>query len=277
MKERTAARLAWTIAALALLGVAATATMAILNRSVIHTVDQADPIEIVLPIGYAIMGALVAIRRPRNPVGWIFLGIAFLGAWPGFTQQYVIRDLRVHHLPFTAWVAWTHDLPLTLVFPTGLATFFFLLFPEGRFASRRWRRLGWLAAAFVAVGLAANVTQSTIQLADLPDIRNPIGLDINIWNGPIGAVLWLGGIGILAAAMVGTALRMRRSSGEERQQLKWLAYAAVATVIALVGLIIASLAHNNIPNGWFDLIIVLGFGLAIPVSCGVAMLKHGLY
>src|SRR5207245_9128135 len=133
--------------------------------------------------------------------------------------------------------------------------FLFLLFPEGRFASRRWRRWGWVAAAFTTVAFVANVIQPTIQVSGLAEIPNPVGLKFNIWNGPIGAVLWLGGIAVLATAMVGIAVRIRRSTGEERQQLKWLAYAAVATVIGLVGLIVVSLAHVNVQNGWFDLVI----------------------
>src|SRR5439155_21789527 len=134
-----------------LLAVAGTATLIVLNRSAIHTLDQADPIELILPIGYGVMGALIATRQPRNPIGWILLGLAFVGGWPGFVQQYVLHDLRVHRLPFTVWVALFHDPLVALVFPSGLATFFFLLFPDGRFASRRWRRLAWTAAGFTAV------------------------------------------------------------------------------------------------------------------------------
>src|SRR2546430_14494041 len=90
---------AWSLAVLGLLAVASTAVMVVLNRSAIHSIDEADAIELVLPIGYAVMGALVATRRPRNPIGWIFLGIAIFGGWPGFAQQYLLHHVRIHHLP----------------------------------------------------------------------------------------------------------------------------------------------------------------------------------
>jgi signal transduction histidine kinase len=273
--------LAWSLAALGLLAVAATAMMVVLNRSVIHSVDEADPIELILPIGYAIMGALVAIRRPRNPIGWIFLGLAIFGGWPGFAQQYLLHDRHIAALPAAAWIAWTHDWVIAVVFPAGLATFFFLLFPDGRFASRRWRRLGWVAVAFTVVAVALSVVQPATVLEmgrTTLRIRNPIAVrSLDLWKGPVGAVLWIGGIAILVTAMVGTALRMRRSAGEERQQLKWLAYAALGTVTALVVNVVVSLVYRDLSNVWFDLVIVAGFGLAIPISCGVAMLKYGLY
>src|SRR5439155_1559496 len=78
----------------------------------------------------------------RNPVGWIFLGIAVFTGLPGIALQYVFRSAHFGRLPFVPWVAWTHDWVEWLVFPTGLATFFFLLFPDGDLPSARWR---WLA------------------------------------------------------------------------------------------------------------------------------------
>jgi signal transduction histidine kinase len=279
VSKRTRA-LAWSLAALALLAVAATATMVVLNRSAIHSLDEANPIELVLPIAYSIMGALVATRRPRNPIGWIFLGLALFGGLPGLSQQYLLHDLRIHTLPLAAWVAWTHDWILALVFPAGLATFFFLLFPDGRFASRRWRRLGWVAVALTAAGIFADVTQRTIELTQgtrTLRIRSPIGLKLNLANGPFGWIYWMGGIAILASAIVGTVLRMRRATGEERQQLKWLAYAAVGTIAGIVANIVGFIFDPHLSNAWFDLVILLGFGVAVPLSCGVAMLKHGLY
>ncbi|HCO02089.1 MAG TPA: hypothetical protein DIT48_01755, partial [Actinobacteria bacterium] len=60
-----------------------TAALVFLNRSAIHSFDQADPIELILPIGFAVIGALLVSRRPRSPIGWIFLGIAIFGGLPG--------------------------------------------------------------------------------------------------------------------------------------------------------------------------------------------------
>jgi signal transduction histidine kinase len=281
MTSRDAGRLAWPLAGLGLAAVAATATMVFLNRSAIHSVDDANPIELVLPIGYAVMGGLIAARRPRNPIGWIFLGIAIFAGWPGFAQQYLLHHVRIHPLPLAAWVAWLHDVLVAVVYPTGLACFFFLLFPEGRFASPRWRRLAWVAGALTLLGVVGSMTEKTIQLATgsrTLEIGSPLPSSVpEIFNSPLVWLYWMGGTAVLAAAMRGIVLRMRRATGEERQQLRWLGYAALGTVVGIVTNIIGFVINPDLSNTWFDLVIVLGFGVGIPISCGVAILKHGLY
>src|SRR5205085_9445705 len=72
--------LAWPIGIICLIACATTATLAVLNRSAIHSLDNADPVEVILPIGFAVIGAMLASRRSRNPIGWIFLGIAFFSS-----------------------------------------------------------------------------------------------------------------------------------------------------------------------------------------------------
>src|SRR5207244_11445341 len=76
----TLRRLAWPLGILGLVISAATATLVFLNHSAIHSIDQASPIGVILPIGFAIIGALLVSRQSRNTIGWIFLGIAlFVG------------------------------------------------------------------------------------------------------------------------------------------------------------------------------------------------------
>jgi signal transduction histidine kinase len=270
--------LAWPLGVLTLLISAATATLVFLNRSAIHSFDQANPVELVLPIGYAIIGTLLASRRPRNPLGWILLGIGIFTGWPGVATQYAFRSSHFHHLPFVEWIAWTHDWTIWLVFPPGLATFFFLLFPEGRLQSRRWRWVAGFAAALVGIGVVLMMLQDHIELTGSPTIRNPLGgvsaIDFN--TGAVG-LIWIFAIGVLLVAMGGTILRTRRATGELRQQLRWLAYGTVALAAGLVALIVASSIDPKISNGWWDLVLILGFGVAIPGSCGIAILKHGLY
>jgi hypothetical protein len=130
-------RLAWPLCVVGLLTAVGTAALAFVNRSAMHSLDQANPVEIILPIGYAIIGALLASRKPRNPIGWIFLGIAIFTGIPGLASQYVFRSWHFHRLPAVDWVAWSHDPLGWLVFPPGLATFFFLLFPDGHLRSPR--------------------------------------------------------------------------------------------------------------------------------------------
>ncbi|MDP9301297.1 MAG: hypothetical protein M3P43_10460, partial [Actinomycetota bacterium] len=271
-------RLAWPLAVFWLVAWLTTVALVIANRMAIRAIEDADPVDVILPIGFAVMGTLLAARKPRNPTGWIFLSIAILGALSGVSTQYVFRSSNIAPLPLTAWVAWVHDPLNWLVFPAGLATFFFLLFPDGHLPSRRWRWMAWFAVLIVCVGFGFLVFQTSIQLAGSASIPSPLGsiavVDMN--NGAPG-VIWVVGLAVIVTAMAGTVVRMRRSSGELRQQLRWLAFAAVLTAVAMVGLVTSFAIGLNPPNAAFDTILVLGYGIAVPVSCGIAILKHGLY
>jgi hypothetical protein len=200
-------RLAWPLGVLGLLIPAATATLVFLNHSAIHSMDQASPIGVILPIGFAIIGAPLVSRRSRNTIGWIFLGIALFVGVNGLASEYVFRSLHFHPLPFVAWAAWLQAWVVWLVYPSGLALFLFLLFPDGRFQSRRWRRLGWVAATCMTAGLVLSVVQPTITLTGSAPILNPLAVkalaSVSNDKSPAWLPLWIGGLGILVAAMVG--------------------------------------------------------------------------
>jgi len=276
--ERRLARFAWPLAAVWLVAWLTTVALLIANRSAIDTVQDADLSDVILPIGFAIIGTLVASRMPRNPIGWIFLGIAIFGALSGVITMYVFRSTHFGPLPFTDWLAWLHDPMNWLVFPPGLATFFFLLFPDGHVPSARWRRLAWFAALVTAVGFVFLTLQDTIQIGDTPPIPNPLGsiAVIDMEHGAAGTI-WLVGIIVILTAMTGTVLRARRSTGELRQQLRWLGFAAALTAVALAALIASFAIGLQPPESAFEAVIVLGYGVAVPTACGIAILKHGLY
>jgi signal transduction histidine kinase len=264
---------------LAIVGVVA--TLVVMNRAEIHAFGDASPIDIVLPTTLSIVGALIASRRPASPIGWLFLGIAFIGAIPGVAVQYVVREkLHPGTLPGAQWMAWLNNWIIALIFPSGMVTFLFLLFPDGRFLSRRWRIFGGVALAHAVFFLVVNMLDPTpIQpRSDLPKFPNPLGVrGFPSANGLAGLFGWLGGILILGAAALSLVLRFRRSKGEERQQVKWFVYAVAATVGALLAYTAAALINNHIPGGPFDAIILIGFGVALPIACGIAILKHGLF
>jgi signal transduction histidine kinase len=268
--------LAWPLGVLSLLACVLTATLVVLNRSAIHTLAQADPVELFLPIGYAIIGALLASRRPRSPIGWLFLGIAIFTALPGIATEYVFRSSHFHALPLVSWVGWTADWMDWLVFPSGFALFFFLLFPDGRLQSRRWRWLAWSGLVVLVAGTVMLMLQRTIQLTGSPTMRNPLGsvAVVDMQNGAPG-LIWLVALALILTAMTGIIFRTRRSTGELHQQLRWLSYATFATAVGLVANLVIGIVFND--GGWWDVVILLGFGVAVPVSCGIAILKHSLY
>ncbi|HEX9234992.1 MAG TPA: hypothetical protein VF972_01795, partial [Actinomycetota bacterium] len=273
--------LAWPLGLLGLLIPAATAAVVVLSRSAVHSIDDANPVGVILPIGFSLIGALLVSRRSGNRIGWIFLGIGLFVGVNGIATEYVFRSSHVHALPFAAWAAWLEAWTTWVVYPSGLALFLFLLFPDGRFQSRRWRRLGWVGATCMTAGIFLNMVQPSITVTGSPAIPNPLAVkalaSVSNYNSFVWFPVYVGGLGLLVAAMVGTVLRTRRSTGELRQQLRWLGYAAGVTAAFLVASILIGLLPLNLPQGWMDLVIVLGFGVAVPVSCGIAILKHGLY
>jgi signal transduction histidine kinase len=280
LSEQSASRLAWGLAAVAFLTIVVTATLAVLNRHVLQTLNEASPVEILLPIGYSLGGALVASRRPHNPIGWLMLGIAIVTAIPGIGYQYVIRDLTAGALPGAAFLGWLWLWVSVVVFPCGLVVAFVLLFPDGHLPSRRWRWVLGAGILFSLVGIVSSglVTPDITPIERLGSLTNPFAVN---WfgdgrNEPLGFA-WLFAIAILAIAVVGAMLRLRRSQGDERQQLKWFVYAVAATIAGIIALVLSYVFGLNLPDGAFTAVIVFGFGIAVPLACGVAILKHGLY
>jgi len=279
VRNERLSRLAWSLAAVWLACWLVVVAFLIANRSAIHSYADADLIDVVLPVGFAVIGTLVASRQPRNPIGWILLTLGLLGVVSGVITQYVYRSAHFKTLPLAAWVAWLHDPLNWLVFPAGLATFFFLLFPDGHLPSRRWRWLARFAVLVVVVGFVLLLLQRTITIGvGTPTIPNPLGsvAAVDMENGAPG-LIWLVALAVLLSAIVGVVVRTRRSTGELRQQLRWLAFAAAVTGVAMLVLIVSYAVGLAVPDPAFDLVILFGFGVAVPVACGVAVLKHGLY
>jgi hypothetical protein len=225
----------------------------------------------VFVLAFATVGALVASRRPRNPIGWLLLVAGF-----SYTLGGVTVNASEHGDPgpwheAAAWIgAWIWMAGIGPV-----ATFGLLLFPDGHLPSRRWRPVAWLAGG----GLAALL----IGLATAPGpfedngVENPTGLDAAPWLPDMLAAV---GGAALVLALVGAiaSLRARYRSGRaaERQQLKWLLYAG-ALVLAgvLVSLPIESLAGEagvNLSNAITSVTIA-----SLPVAMGIAILRYRLY
>jgi hypothetical protein len=230
---------------------------------------------------FGLIGVIVAWHQPRNPMGWVLLGVLFFFILEALAGSYVALDYRWHDggLPL-GWVAvllgaaWAPAVVLA-----GLAL---LLFPDGRIPSRRWRPLLWiyfgLGALWLggAFGISADaIVRHQIQVDSsgaLLALNNPAGP--YAWFGlvqavffPVVAVCWL-------TWLTRQVLSYRRSSGERRLQLKWLL--SGATVFIVSGVVLVRL---NDPSGLWKVVQVAAlFGtLALPVSLGVGILKFRLY
>ncbi len=230
-------------------------------------------------------GAVIASRRPANPIGWLYCAIGFLGALTTFEQQYAIRGLVEHpgSLPGAVFVAWLEQWSLWFVFPAGIALVL-LLFPTGRPASSRWRPLVWLGvtcALLMVVGSMFGPGEMTDALrpASGPGVdfgvQNPVGinrlgpaLQLADFAGRLGAFL------VVLIAAIGLVVRLVRARGDERQQLKWVAYVGSAIAVAILALIfVRSPGVQDFAFG----VVLAGFVIGLPVATAIAVLKYRLY
>ena len=170
-----------------------------------------------------------------------------------------------------------------------LGIYLILLFPEGRLPSRRWHPLAWLSGAVIVVeSVVTFLTPGPLE--GLGEVQNPFGLEGQPWLATVGwVVLSLIPLCMLASAL-SLVLRYRRSGGEERQQIKWLAFSASITGVVYLaimsgGVINLLISAQETPSDlgtqtWWGALLedvmLLSFS-GIPVAIGFAILKYRLY
>jgi signal transduction histidine kinase len=272
MVTRTAGRIAWSLfAASAALSAAAVA----LSFATGHDELGAVAVALIAGIPFPGIGALIASRFPRNPIGWIFVAVGLFQAVETSSYQYGYYGLITDpgSLPLAglaAWLSfWTWMPSLAL-----LLTFLLLLFPDGRLPSARWRWAAWGAGAgIVLLLLGVGAGAAGIRPAEL------ITEDIQGFSPAATITAAAGAVLVLVSAIasvVALIVRFRRSRGEEREQLKWMAFAGS---LAFVGVAI-QFTPASTAGGWFGFVvtnlIVVGI-LAVPVAAGIAILKYRLY
>ncbi len=275
MNRRTAAPLAWSLCVLAVMLTALSLLLFILNLSHPRTYVYDYWLDNTLgALCYAPIGALIAARRPANPVGWLLClwGVAL--SVGHFGAQYAIYTLLAQpdSLPAGEALAWIASWILPVII--GIQVFAFLLFPTGRLPSERWKWLVWLTVAFVIAGVITSAFSFGANVG-LGPIPNPLG--IGGFSTFYDAVMWMLPVLYFAIAF-SLFVRLRRASGVERQQIKWFAYAVAATIS---GIVFAYMIPDTVDTPlWFDR---AGFALniavtpAIPVSMGIAILRYRLY
>ena len=225
-------------------------------------------------MAFVTVGAVVASRRPDNLVGWLLLAIGFEVVLGAFVAGYAEHALLVRSgsLPGGVAAAWLAEWLLVPVF--HLLALLLVLFPDGRLPSRRWRPFVWLVVITALAAVFARAF-SPGPLEGFPSVPNPLGIEALGGLLPVVERTWevVGLILVVVFATASLFVRMRRASGVERQQVKWLLYAAMLLSFAgLLGLII-----EPIGTGWVGLVILtLGF-LSVPVAIGIAILRYRLY
>ena len=279
MSTHAAARLAWSVCALSLVLTALGFLLLSLNIShpdvpVYDYWHQSTATGVV----FSTLGALVASRRPEHPVGWLFCAIGFLAGADLFCAQYATYALLTQPgaLPSGEAVAWVRSW--FGVVGGGFGVFLLLLFPDGRLPSARWRYLAWFNAAVMFLGVLW-VAFAPGELDGLGPIRNPLGIDSLGIAGAGSAfdVFEVPWFVIVVAATISVFVRLYGAGLEERQQIKWFAYAAVVLTSAiLLRVLTFSVPTPASVNSTVEVLIALGL-VSVAAATAIAILKYRLF
>jgi hypothetical protein len=221
---------------------------------------------------FSAVGALIASRHPGNAIGWLFLGAGVAAGVAALASSYADYWVEARDGPVLlgktaalygdlSWIPW-------ILVPS---TFLLLLFPDGRLLSRRWRPVAWCAAAAIGGGFVAGALHAG-PMEDRPQLTNPYGVESPLIDALQGLSFFLLFIGIVGS-VASLILRFRRARGEQRQQIKWLAFAgAVAGTCVIVFTALYDIVGEDVANA----AIMLGV-LSIPLAAGMAILRYRLY
>jgi hypothetical protein len=226
-----------------------------------------------VPIPFAAVGALIAVRRPGHRIGWLLLGGTLSIACAQFAWSYGLRGSGGGLLlgrPVIAWVGNWSPWPALAAFMLLL-----LLFPDGQPPSPRWRLVTWAIAAWTVVIMVFMALYPG--LISTTDLDNPFGLSREagklmrrLQASPVVPTIGLGLFVVSASALL---LRFRRARTEQRQQLKWFAYAISLLLLILIvpSFPLSSWVHEL--TGILAVVAVWGIAAAI----GIAVLRYRLY
>jgi two-component system, NarL family, sensor kinase len=297
MSTRASAWLAWSLAALAAGMFVAGSALTVLPLSGASGTQPPLDYGIANPVGelvtflpfltFPLVGALIASKRPGNPIGWICLVVGlfwmFIVLGDGFDAYELSKPGPVTtSVTLEALSQWIWVPPVGLL---GIHTI--LLFPDGELLSKRWRPFAWFAGVVMVLACVA-VTLDPGTLEGHPGVRNPFGLEgYPMITQVVTSVVGLLPICILLSAL-SLVLRYRRSGAEVRQQIKWVAFAASFVGTALLSILVVGplFAPEAMPGGssgaaplWLSILqatVLLSYA-GVPVTIGFAVLKYRLY
>ena len=241
-----------------------------------------DPFTVLFYGSYALAGALLVIRRPRNSIGWLLLviGIGFIGT----TAR---RDLDLDAL--VAGTATTRDFLLAwfgswaggLTFTAFLALT--ILFPSGHLPGGRSRVVALSALAVALGSVVVSAVAPTVNFN--PDggatdytIPNRLAVlsDLPVWQDGASRLLFLVPVALLAAGVIALIIRFRRSRGILRLQMRWLV-ASMAAIVAALMFGLGSIVIDDGALGGFAWVPAILAYPTPPIAIYIAVTRHGLY
>lgn len=277
------ARATWqagSLWALAVAFMAATLWLAYL-RGGAATLGSIAGIQLLASLPPLTVGGIVAARRAEHPIGWMLLAMGLLWAIVGITSEYARYTLVVRPGVLPGGVAMALLSHASFGLPVGLLALLVLLFPTGRLPSPRWGPVAWLLGMVLLLTwvLPALLAPGPVGLGpeeQLP-VDNPLGFQP---AGVIGDSLWFWPILLMLPPIAAVVWRFRRARGVERQQLKWLVYAAAVIPILAPASFQVNIWGAALPSFVSFLLGGVLWGLTVagvPIAIGLAVLRYRLY
>lgn len=255
-------------------------------RSPLAPVGAIDIVFMVLLLAFPLAGWLIALRLPHNPLGWIFLIFPLFLALGVLSEELGLRAAREGADSAAALLlivgAWLQFLGYWLLIGPAI-----LFFPDGKVPSNRfrWAVLG-SAALLLVWGIAYAIGRDTVCVARFDasivpctdSVENSLGLIAGtISDEAINALVQLIFVFTLGTSVAAVVLRYFRSTGDTRQQIKWVAFMAAAGLLTNIGFLIGEELLGLIDSGWIELLAFLPILVGLPVAVGVAIFKYRLY
>jgi hypothetical protein len=214
-----------------------------------------------IAVSFVAVGALLALKRPENPIGWLFLGFGLVASLNYPAEQYVGHEPHLAHTDVVASIAAHFWHPFF-----GLFVFAFLLFPDGHLVSPRWRWVAWVAAAdYVLLGLTSPLDTAYVG-PDYPGAKALFSGPVSDADTIVHGLLLSFNLLLLPVAGASLVVRLRRSTGRRHEQVRLFVYTVAAVMLAFPLLLLGT------GRAYGVLLLPL-----IPISAAVAILRHRLF
>ena len=278
MSARTVRYISWVVLPVAVVLMSGRIYLSTLNRSADVPLAAGILVSTLLELvglGFLALGLLVAYRRPRNPVGWILAGAGMTALASDFVESYAVYALITDpgSIPGGEVMAWVSNwifIPVIFAAPAML----FLLFPDGNLLSRRWRPVFWIVILTTGAAMVSSFLQPVLNEAPFDGIVNPVVADPpRALLVPLSYIGWPGMAASFLVAASAMILRLRRSRGVERQQVKWLAAAAAVLPLASA----TGVASYYLGYEWIAGSLAIFSIIPIFFAAGMAILRYRLY
>ncbi len=280
---RPVALLAWIIAGVSILLAVFSLLLHNLNNAKPVTNVASQPSDVLIAVLFPLVGALIASRKSDNAIGWILCVMGLSEGIAIFSDQYETYALliRPHVMPLGPETSWMDGWIWIIGY--GLIPLLLLLFPTGHFLARRWRWLAWFSAGtvFLAAFSTALPTWSfrgTHLLAAYSGSASSVG--ITGLDGIVNTASLIAFTISVPLAAICLIVRLRRSRGVERQQLKWFTYAAALVALDLLvnGVYESYLtfSHTALLTELEHIVQAL-VTATLPLAIGIAILRYRLY